>query len=363
MDPRTKLAQMSQTDQAFRLVRAEVQKHIQLAADLVLEKALAHHDKPDKHPLPADPKAPERAMAQLIDKCGPLRRRRMRDALEQRVGKKDKDRNAYFGALAGVDPGKATPVLEQMRPLLRSSVAKPAPAQMQALARTLQAAFPRPHATGGAASRLVLELTRIKCVEKTHEAFEGKDEIELIVAPRREQDFLAGAQASLPKVKIKLGKFEQGQERTTPQELASFALDAATTFPQGFAARLTLSEADVLDPDQRGDLAFNLLFSFDYLVSVAGLIVFLLVPALAGAATIVFLIAGFIVITFPLWQRRLFDDDFETANEFIFLNSAADPLPATDHVNVDLLPNDLELLEGEFLRRGRYSMDLQWKLA
>src|SRR5262245_33535772 len=162
MDPRTKLEQMSQTDPAFRLVRGEVQKHIQLAADLILEKALAHHDKPDKHPLPTDLKAPERAMAQLIDKCAPLRRRRIRNALEERVGKKDKDRNAYFGVLAGVDPGKATPVLEQMRPLLRSSVAKPAPAQMQALAKRLEAAFPRPHATGGAARRLVLELTRIK---------------------------------------------------------------------------------------------------------------------------------------------------------------------------------------------------------
>jgi hypothetical protein len=365
MGGRQTLRQISQSDPVFKHVCDEVHKHLHLAVDLILEKALAHLDKPKDHPLPPDPKAPEAAMTHMLDNFGPLARHRIRKSLEDRTGKKEKDRKAYFGALAGVNPARSTPVLQQMHPLLAASLVKPAPLQVDALVKKLEAAFPRPRASAGnPPTRLVLELTKIKCDQKTHEAFEGRDEIELNVFPRREQDFRPGAVLT-PPVKFKLGKFTEGEEKPLSQQLASFPLDATTTFPQGFAAGLILSEADLLDPRKSGLVVAAMLAILDGLISLVGSIVVLLAPAIVALPWFgaVVLIAWGLFSSAPLWMRRLLDDDFETVNEFLFVSSLADPLPVNDHESADLIPTDFDLGEGARLRRGRYSMDLEWKFA
>ncbi len=78
MDFRKTVQQLSKTDPALKQASEQVQKHLQLTVDLILEKALAYQDKPKQHPLPADPTAPEAALAQLLDSCGLLRRRKIR---------------------------------------------------------------------------------------------------------------------------------------------------------------------------------------------------------------------------------------------------------------------------------------------
>ncbi len=183
------------------------------------------------------------------------------------------------------------------------------------------------------------------------------------MAPIREQDFQPGSQPA-PAVNFKLGKFKKGQEKPLSQQLAAFPLNAKTTFPQGFAAQLFLTEADILDPRKSGALVAALLVSFARLAALTATILLLLIPALAAPwLTVVWLIVVGIFLTFPVWVRWLLDDDFEPVNQFVFLNSLADPLPLSESVTVDLLPTDFDFFEGEIRRSGRYQMDLIWKFV
>jgi hypothetical protein len=365
VDQRKTLQQL-QADPTFKQLQTQLQKHIELAADLIIEKALAHQDKPKQYPLPANANAPEAKMARILDKFGPLRRRKIRKAFEDRVGNRDKERDAHFGALAGVDPRKPVAIIDQIRPLLSKSLTKPPAAQVQALVKKLEAIAPQPRATprGTPPGRLVLELTRIKCVEKTREFLEGRDEIELNALPQREQDFRPDASPA-PPVRLDLGKFKEGQESTTPREVVSFPLNAATTFPQGFGAFLLLTEADALDPNKSGGLVAFLLVMFYALAQATLAALILLVPAVAAIPWIgiAFLILLGIGLTSPLWIRRLLDDPFEFTNESVILASAADVLPDVRTVTVDIAPTDFDLYEGVIPRRGRYTMDFQWKFA
>ena len=87
------------------------------------------------------------------------------------------------------------------------------------------------------------------------------------------------------------------------------------------------------------------------------------VKRMQASIGIAFLILLGIALTAPLWIRRLLDDPFEFTNESLILASAADTLPGVRTVTVDIAPTELDLYEGVIPRRGRYTMDFQWKFA
>ncbi len=274
--------------------------------DLTLDKVIAHHEEPRRHPLPADPQAPERRLHAIFEALPGRRRRQLADALKSRLD--GAVRAARYGALAAVDLGADTPVLTQAR----AKVAAARPKLDPAVRKRLDAHFAQTPSPRGnkAPERLVLRLDSIQCTEKTKEVFEGRDEVGLQARGFDEAGIIAGNPTF--NSFFDLGKFEQGQVKPqNGRELGAFPIDAAALpNQQGFRVVLVIAELDrILAKEPAGDI---LLAYFFVLLSLA--VALVLVGLTGGGPTILMIIWAIYGATIPYMLQFMSitrDDVFE----------------------------------------------------
>ena len=320
--------------------------------DLTLDKVIAHHEEPRRHPLPADPQAPERRLHAIFDALPRRRQRQIADALKSRLA--GPARAARYGALAAVDLEAATPVLTQARAKVIATRPPLDPAVRKRLdAHFAQTAEPR---ASNAPQRLVLRLDSIQCTEKTKELFEGRDELGIQALGFDETGILSGSPVF--DNFFDLGKFEQGQ--TKPQsgrELGAFAIDpAALPNEQGFRVVLAIAELDrVLAKKPIGDAVLAFFF---VMLSLA--VALVLVGITGGGPTILMIIWAIYGAFVPYMMQFMSitrDDVFEVQSLSTTIVTGAETFePET--VFFSLSEGLLKLID----RFGRYQATVRFAL-
>lgn len=360
-----------QADPDLRRVRDHIEWATARLIDLVVDKVVAHHEDPRDHPLPADARSPERLLHALFEDLPRKRRRDIVDLVKPRL--KASGRAARYRELAAVDLKSTTPVAVQARPRLEQaapklsapaiariraafpeSMRKRAPAARRRALRPAGAGEP-PQPQGTPAQRLVLRLDSVRCVRKTRELLEGRDEIGIQAVGFDEAALLAG-EANFDTF-IELGKFKDGEEKAqNGLELGSFDFDPADGLPQGFRAVMFLGELDRAIFKQSKNDGFALLLLM--LLIVGGLLaVFILTDGFVGAPLIWALIGG----TIPFYAQVLSlvgDDIFDPENVSVFV---ADPTE-------QFAPESLRFRFGEgqlglAQKTGEYTATLRFEIA
>lgn len=209
--------------------------------ELSFRKALAHEGDPANFPLSSQQESLEAIFSHRLQKVSAEKKAAaVQNALAEA-------RSTRAGSLSAINLHIATPVQEQVQAL-------PLPGRLtpDALSRINQL-ISKPASQGTAASnpfhQVELRLLKLKCVQKTKEPFEGRDEIVGGAVLVRQDGTVSQAGS------VNFGQFSEGDVRsyTSPPSIATIPLGSNTTFPLAMAVTLSLVEmdsdnvADVLD--------------------------------------------------------------------------------------------------------------------
>ena len=229
------------------LLNAATQRKLQVGVDramaavaLARDRALANRMDPANHPLPADAETLERLIRRSIRSVPDLQR--MSRQAVARLASTGAVRRRHYGDLAALSLDPSAPVADQVGELQLESPFAPDEAL-----RLRQAAVAVP---AGGFSRLELDITRIRCIDKTVNfgELDFADEIVLRVATSSIQLPTASRQRFV-------GTFGSGDSRAvSPSPFFSFDL-RGVAFPVGVVLETELIERDRdLDAPPRGSV-------------------------------------------------------------------------------------------------------------